>query len=847
MIMLAKGILLSLTLTCWLAVHLAASETVLSMDSCPLAQNRLSRAYSPQHYNLTIEPDLRSMRFAGQVEIVVKYTADFNGFTCEKSKKSLGAVIGDVCRRVLFCGPKDQDDLCRRRILLNVGQNIQVASVQVLSAANAAQDDHQQALVLPVESVCRDEKHELLEITLESLPQVDQELRIQLAFQGKIGSESRGLYKSRQVNLLDSSSYLNVNTHFMPADARSAFPCFDQPDLKATFELKLRHNKELESFSNTQLVSSEPVEGDADKKVNTFARTPRMSTYVFAFAVGHYDSISCHAEARRSRDIEVRAYTPVGRSQEARFTLDTVCKAIPVVERYFNMDFPLDKLDLVATNQMRDPARENWGLLIFTEDFLLTDDKETTNVLRAEIAKLTVHVVLHHWMGDLMTARWWDDQWLFDGFTIWKSHWVAAEIYPEFNYVYNYLLRLVSPMLDAHAASRNVHAIKTYQNLDANQELGLFDANTYNKAGALYQMMSTAIIGDITLRDSLARLIELNKYGTCNADDFFQAVHRVTGLEVEPILRSWLDQAGIPVVSVKRVGNELELQQSRLENEPTAEGSNQIWHIPVVIQFGDLSSTRSDTKKVMFSTRTTRVPLPVWFDPYNADHWLKVNQDFNGFYRVHYNDNYLFKRLRAPIERAILSPANRLNLIDDLRGLLKITGGPQPLVSIDDVKDHLSWFAADLDGGVLSGLAMAVDTMEQVRPNQRRDLQKFAFGLFQHVYDQFGFKSVEGQQHGQLNGRQDALRVLVQYGHPEAVAEALQVFDRSHDHLEPFLRKPVYLAVVNSGSDEQFSQLVERLTQRTKSQYERQILIYGIVPYVPETNQRRQSLLSLAN
>lgn len=794
---------------------IASAES--NVEQCSLLANRLSSAFRPEHYDLTIKPDLKAMSFKGIVKIKTLYTGQHNKANCDRFDSALARLFG----KVLCCG--FTSDMSKRRILLNVGKSIQVSEVKV--EANLRDDESMEPI--GIEHICRDVRNELIAVDVVRRFHVGTWLNIEIPFYGTIGNESRGFYQG-ELDAQGQDKYVSANTHFLPADARSAFPCFDQPDLKASFELTLIHDKDLESFSNTPAVSVTTLlkEGQDNQKMVKFGKTPKMSTYVFGFAVGNYEPISCQAQAM-SGPISVTAYAPLGRSQEAQFTLDTVCRAIPVAEKYFRKNFPLPKLDLVVTKQMRDPARENWGMLVFTEEFLLTD-QDTTNVLRVEIAKLTCHVVLHHWMGNLVTTRWWDDQWMFDGFTIWRSHWLAAELYPEFSYEFNYLLRLQSPTLDAHAGN-STHAIKTYQDLDANSEMKLFDANTYNKAGALYQMMTT-MISESLLRDSLVKLVERHQYGSAGVQEFFAAIEQVSGINIEQTVRSWLDQPGHPLVSIKRVGGEFEVQQMRLEQDPSYEGQMQTWNIPLRLRFGGGSFNEVITTK--FTGKSMRIKPPIWFDIYKPEHWVKVNADFTGFYRVEY-ESILLKRLGMPGARQNLTPMDKFGIIDDLRALLKLGR-----VELDVAKDALGWFANEKDGGILSGLAMVIPVLAGAQMVQA-DIKPIVFKLFGHVYDESGFKVIEGQNHADMNGRQDALMALIQYQHEQAIDEALRVFDTSDIHLAPFLRKPVYLAVIIYGSDDQFSQFIGRLNA-TKSAYERQILVMSLAPYAINPERKRE-------
>lgn len=806
-------------------------------EQCDLGLLRLPETFTPSHYYVAVAPNLHTMTFEGLTQI---YT-NFNGIKKEQSGKKcsrtqrIGKLIGQAARKLITCGcssmTDENEDACEKRIVLHVGKLIALDEVKVFEITNTDAPVTGDDLV---ESVCLDKPAEMMAINLKVRANKKRRYRIDMRYFGKIGVESRGLYQSDLLNVTDGhkNSQFDANTHFFPADARSAFPCFDEPHLKATFQLKIMHAHGLHAISNTEpeFVGHSEANEDGRSMIVRFKKTEPMSTYNFAFAVGRYEPLVCPTNFR------VVAYCPLGRSQEAQFVLKTICDAIPVAQDYFGgLEFPLKKLDIVVTSRMRDPSRENWGVLVITEDFLLTD-QDTTNVLRVEIAKLAVHIVLHQWYGDLVTAKWWDDQWIFDGFTIWQSHWSSSKLFPEFNYDFNYLLRLQSPMLDAHT-NHTVHAIKTHQPLDANQELTLFDPNTYNKAGGLYNMLNS--LDPELFRRALGEFVRTFRYSSADAEDFLGVVKRVTGWNfVDELVTSWLDLPGIPLVSVKLIqeggADYLELSQERLVDVATS--GNQLWFIPVQVVVHDGQNVIEETI-VHLREQKMRYKLKNSFDSSNENHFVKLNGNFNGFYRVKYDDN-LQKRLIAPVRSQVLSPADRFNVIDDLRGLLRL--GRVDSAQVEQILTES--YVAESDGGVLSGLATVLPVLSGHQEDHAR-MQQLAFDLFSHVFEELKFQVVEGEAHKTMNGRQDALMVLVQYGHQAAIEEALRVFDESDVHLATFLRKPVYLAVSTSGSEEQFAQLVQRV-EATKSLYERQILVAGLAPYLSGAADRRQRLLA---
>ena len=224
---------------------------------------------------------------------------------------------------------------------------------------------------------------------------------LNLKFTGILNDKMKGFYRSKYVGP-DSKERWIASTQFEATDARRAFPCWDEPALKAKFNITLivpNDNKTL-ALSNMS-VDSEVI--NQTEKVVKFKQTPIMSTYLVAFIVGEFDYI----EGNSQDGVKIRVYAPIGKAEQGRFSLDIVGKSLDYYKDYFNIAYPLDKMDLIAIPDFACGAMENWGLVTYRESCLLVDPNNTSTVRKQYTALTVAHELAHQWFGNLVTMEWW--------------------------------------------------------------------------------------------------------------------------------------------------------------------------------------------------------------------------------------------------------------------------------------------------------------------------------------------------------------------------------------------------------------------------------------------------------
>ena len=243
---------------------------------------------------------------------------------------------------------------------------------------------------------------------------------LKLNFKGVLNDKMRGFYRSRYVH--EGSNKHLATTQFESTDARRAFPCFDEPSLKAIFDVTLMVPGHLSAISNT--IESSVSEHESGLKVVEFAPTPKMSTYLLAFIVGEFEYIEAPLRqgfAGQGKRL-VRVFTTPGKKEQARFALDVAIKCLDFYEDYFGIKYPLPVLDMIAIPDFAAGAMENWGAVTYRESTLLIDAERSSTANKQWVAMVIAHELAHQWFGNLVTMEWWTHLWLNEGFEIGRAH-----------------------------------------------------------------------------------------------------------------------------------------------------------------------------------------------------------------------------------------------------------------------------------------------------------------------------------------------------------------------------------------------------------------------------------------
>jgi tricorn protease interacting factor F2/3 len=489
-----------------------------------------------------------------------------------------------------------------KRILLNSKEiEIRRASVKSRSAVQAARIRHIKKL-------------ERVELALGAA--VKGPIEISIDFVCINNDRMYGFYRSsygaggRQRHLLTSQ--------FEAANARAAFPCFDEPEFKARFRVSMLVGRGLSAISNMPIKRERRA--PRGKKLVEFCETPKMSSYLLYLGAGEFEFTGA-----RLGKLKLRVITTPGKKRFTKLPMEYAKRSVKWLQDYFGVEYPLPKLDLIAIPDFAAGAMENWGAMTFREIALLCDGK-TALPNRQYIASVVAHEIVHQWFGDLVTMEWWNDTWLNESFAEFMSHKAINEMYPSWRIEPQYIANTFGAAFAADSL-KSTHPISV--KVDSVGEIGsIFDAISYQKGGSILYMLED-YVGKGAYRKGLRMYLRKHAYSNATKRDLWDAVQRAArgpgkGGGVSEMIEKWVTLPGHPVVHARKAGNGFSLRQERYTLLGRQGGC---WPIPLhYLAAGGASCTLMEREKQRLGVKGS---------------WVKLNYGQKGFYRVRYEPGLL--------------------------------------------------------------------------------------------------------------------------------------------------------------------------------------------------------------
>ncbi|KAG8511619.1 Leucyl-cystinyl aminopeptidase [Galemys pyrenaicus] len=556
----------------------------------PWAQIRLPTAIIPLRYELNLHPNLTSMTFSGSVVISVQaFQATWN------------------------------------IILHSTGHNIS----RVTFTSVSSQEKQVEVLEYPF--------HEQIAIVAPEALLEGHNYTLKIEYSANISSSYYGFYGISYTDESNEKKYFAA-TQFEPLAARSAFPCFDEPAFKATFIVKITRDKQYTALSNMPKKSSVLMEDGLIQ--DEFSESVKMSTYLVAFIVGELKNMSQDLNGTL-----VSIYTVPEKIGQVHHALETTVKLLEFYQNYFEIQYPLKKLDLVAIPDFEAGAMENWGLLTFREETLLYDNSTSSVADRKLVTKVIAHELAHQY-EDFLEAR----------FKTMKK----------------------DSLNSSHPISSSVQSSEQIEEM--------FDSLSYFKGASLLLMLKTYLREDI-FQHAIILYLHNHSYASIQSDDLWDTFNEVTNktLDVKKMMKTWTLQKGFPLVTVQRKGKELIVQQERFflntKSDIQSSDASYLWQIPLFYVTGGRNYSKHQSVSLL-DKKSGVINLT------EEEQWIKVNTHMSGYYIVHYADEEweaLIKQLN--VNPTVLSDKDRANLINNIFELAGL--GKVPLRRAFDLIDYL--------------------------------------------------------------------------------------------------------------------------------------------------------------
>ncbi|XP_044131914.1 LOW QUALITY PROTEIN: leucyl-cystinyl aminopeptidase [Bufo gargarizans] len=594
----------------------------------PWTKSRLPNYIKPLEYDITLYPNLTTMTFSGKVNIKLNIVENTKAIVLHSS------------------GLQD--------IQANV--NLPDGAIHSLSV-----------LEYPT--------FEMIAMVLSEPLLKGTECLLTIEYHSNLSSSYYGFYKISYMNENKSSRWLAA-TQFEPLAARKAFPCFDEPAFKSTFRLKMKRSKEYISLSNMPKTNTSVLPDGL--LLDEFATSVKMSTYLVAFIVSEMKNVTANVNGTL-----VSVYAVQQKMDQAQYALNASIVLLEFFSEYFQIEYPLKKLDLVAIPDIQAGAMENWGLLTFRETTLLYKENSSSLMDKQLITEVIAHELAHQWFGNLVTMEWWNDLWLNEGFATYMEYFALQSKFQDLNADDNFLMARCRAL--EKDSLQTTHAISTdVQSPEQIEEI--FDDLSYIKGASILQMLN-AYLSEKVFHECIVKYLQDHQYGTTKSDGLWDSMNLVTksNPDVKNIMKTWTRQAGYPLVTVERKGKEVFVSQERFlrtVNSSNATGnSSTLWNVPLSYTFGPCEGAACFSA-FLLSQKQGKFVLP------SEPSWLKFNVKMAGYYIVDYGQDgwdALINQLRK--NHTVFAASDRANLIHDMFALSSV--GKIPLSKVFDFLSYL--------------------------------------------------------------------------------------------------------------------------------------------------------------
>ncbi|KAJ7031993.1 leucyl aminopeptidase [Mycena alexandri] len=758
--------------------------TLTGISDTEDSQYRLPTNTSPTHYNLTVLTDLEELKFLGTVEV------DLAVHTATAS------------------------------VVLNV------ADLELQDTSISTEDGQ---TFIPI-SEANDKLSERVTLVFPTLLAPGTTARLFIAFTGALTGSMVGYYRSLTTGPDEDKKYCAL-TQFEPTAARRAFPCWDEPALKATFAVNLVGRSDTVNLSNMPAYSEEPCdpsqefdhlfqfpedEGEDDDnagfawKITRFEPTPVMSTYLVAFANGEFRHLeSSFCSPLSGRTVPLRIYTTPKNLPHAGFALELTARVLPLYEQVFDIEYPLPKLDTLVVDDFDTLAMENWGLITGrTSGYLLTEPSMLR--LRKEIVALQTHEVAHMWFGNITTMSWWTYLYLNEGFaTLIGEAIISDRIYPEWKldaeFINEHLNKAFS--LDSGVSSHPVEVVCP----DANKINQVFDGLAYSKAASVLRMLSR-FVGEDKFLKGVSLYLKEKLYGNSTTTDLWNGVEQATGIKVSELMEAWISKAGFPVVTVAETSDGIHLRQDRFLLTGAAEETT-LWNVPLQILSVDDEGRAFIDHGVVLREREQFIEL-------NTSRPFKINAGTTGYYRVLYSPERLKAiALEAAKEKSVFSLQDRVGLVNDAIALAKAD-----LLSINDALSLIYALRSEKEYHVWMAIALNLASLSSIWWEDERIIEllnTFRRALFSPIVARLGYYSTSEESSNDSLLRTCAVTQALDAEDPEVANELRGRFTHflstaDESNLPSELVTAIYTAAVKHGGRQEYDS-VKALCSRPKN------------------------------
>ena len=533
-----------------------------------------------------------------------------------------------------------------------------------------------------------------------------------LEFNSEITNDLKGFYKSSYMSEDGEKKWI-ATTQFEPTAARSAFPCWDEPEYKAIFSMTIITDEKYLRVSNEMVVEEEKVENN--KLRTKFADSMKMSSYLVAFVIGDLEA----TVVGKSKTTDIRIIHRPGFSHQTSYAGTAAIKLLDFFEDYYKIPYPGTKLDLIAIPDFAMGAMENVGAVTFRENLLLFDkDKATRSELDRSITVIA-HELAHMWFGDLVTMKWWDGIWLNEAFASLMEVIASYNTYPEFKqWNAMNMSRTAGFSIDSLENSRPVE----FDVETPDQAEEMFDVLTYEKGSTVLRMFQM-FIGEEAFQNGVEAYLNKFKFANTNSSDLWDALSQASNQPLNKILPFWIREKGYPFLQVDCSNNLLTIKQKPFLLKNVDIDKNNIKPVPVQIKFLDTGNEEKflldEAERVIDLKNLGKVP--------------HVNSGGWGFFHTFYDDE-VFENILANFDK--LNDLEKYRLLEDK--WMQFKKAP---TDIKDFYKFLMFFKKEKDEDIWIYMSSIIATLANLfKSNNSDSFKDFLRDLTDELHNELGFE-----------------------------------------------------------------------------------------------------------
>lgn len=610
---------------------------------------------------------------------------------------------------------------------------------------------------------------------------------VTIAFKGDITDAMHGMYPCYYEHGGDRKEL--IATQFESHHAREVFPCIDEPEAKATFDVV------LETEDDVTVLGNMPIKRQTkqDTRLTThFMRTPRMSTYLVAWVYGELHSQSGITKG----GVEVNIWaTPAQPKESLTFALSIAIRTIDFFDDYFDTPYPLPKSDHVALPDFSSGAMENWGLITYREIALLADPKTISVSSKHYIATVIAHELSHQWFGNLVTMRWWNDLWLNESFATLMEYIAIDALEPDWQ-VWNDFSTSESLMALRRDSIDGVQAVQV--DVHHPDEIStLFDGAIVYAKGARILRMLERYVGKDAFQQGLKEYFSLHAYNNTVGDDLWEALSKASSKDIARFMNTWIRQSGYPVVRVSvDADSNAHVAQERFFVGPHAT-SDALWPVP-------LNASHSETPILLVDKQLT-------FLLKDTSTSLRLNVGDTAHFLTAYSPELLDHIIRD-LKDGTLSEIDRLQLLHEHTLLAR--GG---VITSADVLRLLSAYKNEGAEAVWDIIALAIGDLKKFVESDteaEKQLKLFVASLAEHQYATLGWTQQQGESESVTKLRACIIGLMLYSENHDAITTAKRLYNSSPlEDLDPELRASIVSAAVrHADSSSVFDDLLRSYT-----------------------------------